>query len=206
MGDQLLPFPWLDVVLILALVALNGVFAMSELAIVSSREARLKALAKAGNGGARRALDLAAEPGRFLSTVQIGITLIGILAGAYSGASLGQPVAQRLMLLGIDPETAQTLGFGLVIVATTFVSLIIGELVRRNNLSATAEQVRALIEEQSLAYEQPAEVVKWFYSQPERLAEFEGLAVEDNVIDWVLKQAKVVDQPADFEKLMGNAA
>lgn len=84
--------------------------------------------------------------------------------------------------------------------------LIIGELVRRHNLSATPEQVRALIDEQSQAYEQPAEVVKWFYSQPERLAEFEGLAVEDNVIDWVLKQAKVVDQPADFEKLMGNAA
>lgn len=84
--------------------------------------------------------------------------------------------------------------------------LIIGELVRRHNLSATPEQVRALIEEQAQAYEQPAEVVKWFYSQPERLAEFEGLAVEDNVIDWVLKQAKVVDQPADFEKLMGNAA
>ena len=106
MGDQLLPFPWLDVVLILALVALNGVFAMSELAIVSSREARLKAMAKAGNGGARRALDLAAEPGRFLSTVQIGITLIGILAGAYSGASLGQPVAQiecgQQLMIGVQ--------------------------------------------------------------------------------------------------------
>ena len=83
--------------------------------------------------------------------------------------------------------------------------LIIGELVRRNNLSAKPEQVHVLIEEQSRSYEHPAEVVTWFYSQPERLAEFEGLAVEDNVIDWVLTQAKVVDQPADFEKLMGNA-
>lgn len=145
MANQLLPFPWLDVVLILALVALNGVFAMSELAIVSSREARLKAMAKAGNGGARRALDLAAEPGRFLSTVQIGITLIGILAGAYSGASLGQPVAQRLMLLGIDPETAQTLGFGLVIVATTFVSLIIGELVPKQFALRSPEPIAAIV-------------------------------------------------------------
>ena len=110
------PFPWFDVVIILFLVALNGVFAMSELAIVSAREARLKAMAKAGRPGAQTALDLAADPGRFLSTVQIGITLIGILAGAYSGASLGGPVAERLALLGIEPELAQTLGFALVIV------------------------------------------------------------------------------------------
>ena len=75
----------------------------------------LKAMEKNGSRGARCALDLAAEPGRFLSTVQIGITLIGILAGAYSGASLGEPVAQRLALLGMDPETARTVGFGVVI-------------------------------------------------------------------------------------------
>jgi len=123
------PFPWLDVVIILLLVALNGVFAMSELAIVSSRRPRLRAMAKTGRRGAQTALDLAADPGRFLSTVQIGITLIGILAGAYSGASLGGPVAQRLALLGIDPDTAQTLGFGLVILLTTYASLVIGELV-----------------------------------------------------------------------------
>src|SRR5829696_6115970 len=104
------PIPWFDVVIILALVALNGVLSMSELAIVSSREARLKAMAKSGSAGARCALELAGDPGRFLSTVQIGITLIGILAGAYSGASLGAPVGQRLASLGLDPEIAQTLG------------------------------------------------------------------------------------------------
>ena len=82
MSGTLLPFPWLDLVLILALIALNGVLSMSELAIVSAREARLKGLAKSGSGGAKIALKLAADPGRFLSTVQIGITLIGILAGA----------------------------------------------------------------------------------------------------------------------------
>ena len=79
---HLSPFPWIDVVIILMLVALNGLFAMAELAIVSSRKPRLKAMAKNGRAGAQTALDLAAEPGRFLSTVQIGITLIGILAGA----------------------------------------------------------------------------------------------------------------------------
>ena len=145
MSDALLPFPWLDLVLILALVALNGLLSMSELAIVSAREARLKAMAKAGSGGAKCALDLAAEPGRFLSTVQIGITLIGILAGAYSGASLGTPVAQRLALLGIDPETAQSLGFGLVIVVTTFASLVVGELVPKQFALRSPEAIAAIV-------------------------------------------------------------
>ena len=99
------------------------------MAIVSAREARLKALAKNGSGGAQCALDLAAEPGRFISTVQIGITLIGILAGAYSGATLGEPAAQRLALLGLEPETARTVGFGVVIVVITYISLVIGEIV-----------------------------------------------------------------------------
>src|SRR3989442_7567229 len=123
------PFPWIDVVVILLLIAINGLFAMSELAIVSSREARLKAMVKQGRRGAQRALNLASDPGRFLSTVQTGITLVQILAGAFSGASLGRPVAQRLMQLGIEPRLAGTLGFALVMAATTYASLIIGELV-----------------------------------------------------------------------------
>lgn len=146
MSDHLSPFPWLDVVLIVALVALNGLFAMSELAIVSAREARLKAMAKGGSSGAKCALKLAAEPGRFLSTVQIGITLIGILAGAYSGASLGGPVAERLRLyFGLEPETANTLGFGVVIVATTYVSLIVGELVPKQFALRSPEPIAAVM-------------------------------------------------------------
>jgi len=128
MSDQLLPIPWLDVLLLVALIALNGALAMGELAIVSSREARLKAMAKGGSKGAQCALDLAADPGRFLSTVQSGITLIAIFAGAFSGASLGEPTAQRVALLGLDPETAHTVGFGIVIVVTTYLSLVIGEI------------------------------------------------------------------------------
>jgi putative hemolysin len=123
------PFPWTDVFIILALVALNGVFAMSELAIVSARKPRLEAMARKGRSGARIAMELGADPGRFLSTVQIGITLIGVLAGAYSGASLGGPTGERIAQWGINPETAQALGFALVIGITTFLSLIIGELV-----------------------------------------------------------------------------
>lgn len=124
------PFPWIDVAIIIGLIALNGVFAMSELAIVSARRPRLQAMERAGKSGASVAMRLADDPGKFLSTVQIGITLIGILAGAYSGASLGGPVAERLQYyFGLEADTAQTVGFGIVIVLTTYVSLIIGELV-----------------------------------------------------------------------------
>jgi putative hemolysin len=137
----LAPFPWIDVLIIAFLIALNGVFAMSELAIVSAREARLKAMVKAGRAGAQTALDLAADPSRFLSTVQIGITLIGILAGAYSGASLGAPLGQRLALLGMDPELAPTFGFALVIVLTTYASLVVGELVPKQFALRAPEQI-----------------------------------------------------------------
>ena len=145
MSDPLLSFPWFDLVLILALVALNGVLSMSELAIVSSREARLRAMVKSGSRGARHALDLAADPGRFLSTVQIGITMIGILAGAYSGASLGEPVAQRVALLGVEPETASTIGFGLVIVIVTYASLVIGEIVPKQFALRSPEPIAAIV-------------------------------------------------------------
>jgi putative hemolysin len=145
MSDHLAPIPWLDVLLILALIALNGVLAMSELAIVSAREARLKGLAKAGSGGAKCALDLAADPGRFLSTVQSGITLISIFAGAFSGASLGEPAAQRLQMLGLEPETAHTVGFGIVIVLTTFVSLVVGEIVPKQFALRSPEPIAVIV-------------------------------------------------------------
>ena len=123
------PFPWTDLAIILALVVLNGVFAMSELAIVSAKTSTLEAKAEAGSTSARIAIALAAEPGKFLSTVQIGITLIGIINGAYSGASLGGPVGERLAALGLPPQYADETGFAVVIAFTTYISLIIGELV-----------------------------------------------------------------------------
>jgi putative hemolysin len=145
MTAPLLPFPWFDLLLIVALVALNGVLSMSELAIVSAREARLKGLAKGGSKGARIALQLAADPGRFLSTVQIGITLIGVLAGAYSGSTLGEPVSQRLVLAGVDDPLAHKLGFGLVIAVTTFVSLVIGELVPKQFALRSPEAIATVM-------------------------------------------------------------
>ena len=145
MSDHLDPIPWLDVLLLVALIGLNGVLAMSEMAIVSSREARLKAMAKSGSNGAQCALDLAADPGRFLSTVQSGITLIAVFAGAFSGAALGEPVSQRLELLGLSHNTAHTAGFGVVIVITTFVSLVIGEIVPKQIALRSPEPIAALV-------------------------------------------------------------
>lgn len=143
--DPLPPFPWIDVAIILALVALNGVFAMSELAIVSARPARLEGLARAGKRGAQTALDLAADPGKFLSTVQIGITLIGIVAGAYSGASLGMPTAARIEALGVAHETAETAGFAIVIALTTYASLIVGELVPKQFALRSPEPIAVIM-------------------------------------------------------------
>ena len=141
----LAPFPWIDVVIILALVVINGLFAMSELAIVSSRGARLEAMARTGRGGARIAIRLRDNPGKFLSTVQIGITLIAILAGAFSGEALGGPVAARLERLGIDHGHADHLGFALVIVVTTYVSLIVGELVPKQIALRNPEPIAAIL-------------------------------------------------------------
>ncbi len=145
MSDHLTPIPWLDVLLIFALIFVNGALAMGELAIVSSREARLKAMAKSGSSGAQCALELAADPGRFLSTVQSGITLIAVFAGAFSGASLGEPATQRVQLLGLDPDTAHTVGFGLVIVLTTYFSLVIGEIVPKQIALRSPEPIAVVM-------------------------------------------------------------
>ncbi|MGB3470665.1 MAG: hemolysin family protein [Erythrobacter sp.] len=123
------PFPWADLFIIAGLIVLNGVFAMSELAIVSAKTSRLTARADEGSSAAALAIQLAADPGKFLSTVQIGITLIGIVAGAYSGASLGTPVGERLVALGLPADMSQRVGFAVVIAITTYFSLVVGELV-----------------------------------------------------------------------------
>lgn len=138
-------FPWSDVLIIAALILLNGVFAMSELAIVSARPARLRMAAEKGSKAAKAALALEADPGKFLSTVQIGITLVGIVAGAYSGASLGGPVGERLAALGISATAADEIGFALVIVLTTYFSLVVGELVPKQIALRGAERIALIM-------------------------------------------------------------
>lgn len=111
------------------LIVINGVFALSELSIVSSRKIRLKTLAAQGKRGAEAAIRLADNPGRFLSTVQIGITLVGILAGAVSGAALGLRLGEILRDASVSSWLAGPLGYGIVITIITYLSVVVGELV-----------------------------------------------------------------------------
>jgi putative hemolysin len=111
------------------LIITNGLLSMSELAIVSARPARLAALAERRVKGSRRALALASDPGKFLSTVQIGITLIGVLSGAFSGATLGLRLTNFLVGVGWSQGVADAVGVGVVVTVITYASLIVGELV-----------------------------------------------------------------------------
>jgi putative hemolysin len=121
-----------EIAVVLVLIALNGLFALSELAVVSSRRSRLRALAQEGRRGANRALALASDPSRFLSTAQIGITAAGLVAGAYSGASLSGEFNQILIERGIPDGLADWLAYLVVFSAITYLSLIVGELVPKN--------------------------------------------------------------------------
>ena len=135
------PFPWSDVLVIAGLILLNGVLAMSELAIVSARPARLRMAAERGSAGAKLALAFAADPGKLLSTAQTGITLVGIIAGAFSGASLGGPIGERLVLLGVPADWAPESGFAIAIAVTTYFSLVVGELVPKQMALRAAEPI-----------------------------------------------------------------
>lgn len=163
------PFPWIDVLIIAALIVLNGLFAMSELAIVSVKQARLRIAAERGSGAARCALALATDPGRFLSTVQIGITLVGIVAGAYSGASLGGPTGERLAALGVPERYAGEAGFALVIVITTYFSVIVGELVPKQIALRLAEPIALVAARPMLWLSKAMAPVVWLLDRSSRL-------------------------------------
>lgn len=131
----------LELILIFVLVLINGVLAGSELAVVSARKVRLQQRAAAGDAGARTALELASEPNRFLSTVQIGITLVGILAGAFGGATVAEKLAEKLEDLGLSQGVSGLAGVLLVVLGITYLSLIIGELVPKRLALAHPEAI-----------------------------------------------------------------
>lgn len=120
---------YIEIAIVVVLICVNGLLAMSELAIVSSRPARLKAMIDRGVRGAASALMLGSNPGKFLSSVQIGITLVGVLSGAFSGATLGDRLATFLASSGVSERFADPLGVGIVVAIITYGSLIVGELV-----------------------------------------------------------------------------
>lgn len=136
---------YIEIAIVVVLICVNGLLAMSELAIVSSRPARLKTMIDRNVRGAARALELGANPGKFLSTVQIGITLVGVLSGAFSGATLGDRLSKVLVESGMSTGLAHTLGVGIVVAVITYASLIIGELVPKQIALRDPERVASRV-------------------------------------------------------------
>lgn len=134
-----------DISLLLFLVLLNGVFAMSEIAIVGSKRARLLQMAETGSAGARHALTLSSEPTRFLSSVQVGITCIGILSGAIGEASIASRLRTPFEHVPVLAPYAETLALGVMVVVLTYVSLIIGELVPKRLALTHPEAIASII-------------------------------------------------------------
>src|SRR5215471_6721828 len=140
-----MPAWFIEIIVTLLLIVFNGVFAMSETAFVSARKARLQQRADSGDARALAALDLMNAPNRFLSTVQIGITLIGILAGAFGGATLAQSLAAYLGRLSWLAPYAETLSFAIVVTLITYLSLVIGELVPKRIALNAPERIATAV-------------------------------------------------------------
>jgi putative hemolysin len=155
------PIMFLEIILVLFLVGVNGLLAMSELAVVSSRLGRLRARAKRGDRGARIAIGLVEDPRKFLSTVQFGITLVGVLAGAFSGATIGLRLAEVLPELGIPETMANEVGVGFVVVLITYLSLIVGELVPKRIALAAPERVASRVAPAMLVLSRVTAPVVW---------------------------------------------
>ena len=137
--------PVTEILVIALLILLNGLFALSEMALVSAKRARLQAAAERGSRGARIALELIAESTTFLSAVQVGITLIGILTGVYSGAALAEHLGAGFERLGVDPEYSVEAAFAVVVLVVTMLSLVFGELVPKRVALTHAEALAIFV-------------------------------------------------------------
>ncbi|MCX7889857.1 MAG: hemolysin family protein [Rhodobacteraceae bacterium] len=201
-----------DLLIVLVLTLLNGAFAMSELAIVSSRPARLRAMEARGSHRAAQALRLAEHPGRFLSTVQIGITLVGILAGAYSGARIGARFADGLAGAGLSRQAADVIGIGGAVVLITYISLIIGELVPKRIALRNPEGIAVLVAPVMTVLSLAAAPLVWLLDVSGRAVLFligqsgkGGQSVTDEEIRSVLAEAHAADviEPEEMEMMAG---
>lgn len=135
----------MEIPILIALILLNGVFAMSEIALVTARKARLQKLIDEGDSAAAAALKLGEDPTRFLSTIQIGITSIGVLNGIFGEAALAQPMAEWLVQLGMASNYASTLSTAVVVVLITYVSIVVGELVPKRLGQTNPETIARLV-------------------------------------------------------------
>jgi putative hemolysin len=161
---------YLELAVVVALVLLNGLLALAELAVVSSRRSRLQVLIDRGITGSRRARALASDPGRFLSTVQVGITLVGVLSGAFSGATLGVRLAEWFVQSGLPAGLAQPLGVGLVVTVITYFSLVIGELVPKQIALRNPEKIAVRVAPAMTTMAKIAAPVVWFLDMSGRAA------------------------------------
>ncbi|HML44008.1 MAG TPA: hemolysin family protein [Hyphomicrobium zavarzinii] len=198
-----------ELLIVTALILLNGLFALSELAVVSSRQPRLKALAASGHPGAKRALALSADPGRFLSAVQIGITLIGIINGAYSGETFGEYAYTALREAGLPDAVAAPLGYGTVIAVITYLSVIIGELVPKNIALRNAERIACAVAPAMAAFSSLARPAVWLLDTSTRLVfrvfgqkEASESQVSDEEISIVIAEAEAAGVLESHEREM----
>ena len=184
----------LEIVIVVLLILLNGVFALSELALVSARRSRLTAMAAEGRHGASRALALAADPGRFLSTVQIGITAVGLIAGAYSGATLTEHLTGYLMGKGVPEGAAAWLAYVGVFSAITYLSLIVGELVPKNLALRHAETIACAVAPLMTALSRIAAPAVWL------------LDISTKAVFWLLGQRQAPRSTVTEEEIKGLIA
>lgn len=134
-----------ELLIVLGLTLLNGFFSMSEMAVVSARHARLEAMAEAGDRGAERAAELSRDPSRFLSSVQFGITLVGIVSGAFGTATLGQRLGEYLAAFPFLGTYAEPIAYASIVILITFLSLVLGELVPKRIALAYPETVASRV-------------------------------------------------------------
>ncbi len=135
----------MEFLIIFLLILLNGVFAMAEIAIVSARKSKLKQQASEGNKPAQAALDLANNPAKFLPTVQVGITLVGIFAGAFGGATIAEPLSGYFHLFPVIGKYSDAIALSIVVLTITYLSLIIGELVPKRLALSSPEKIAAVV-------------------------------------------------------------
>src|SRR5215207_3725676 len=128
-----------ELLIILVLIAVNGIFVAAEIALVAIRRSRVEQLVEEGRRGARRVRELTADPGRYLAVVQIGVTFIGFLAAAFAGVNLSQPLANAFVAAGVDPDTAGAIGLVIVTIIVSLFTIVFGELVPKTLALARPE-------------------------------------------------------------------
>lgn len=204
--------PIIEILIVLLLVLLNAVLAAAELSIASSRPARLRPLMERGHKGAKAALALNADPGRFLSTVQIGITLIGILAGAFSGASLGAYFSALLLDAGLASGIADAMGYAIAVAAITYVSLVIGELIPKRLALQNPERLACMVAPLMVTLSKVAAPVVWLLNASTQIMlrllgarGRSGAAVTDEEIHALITEAETagVIDPAERRMISG---